>query len=201
MMNLLALLKMAEATKQPSLLTGTVLPAGIDREVLEKKIIYDNWDLMPNITDYPLFKLMVDNFFATKLLSYTNILEALTKKYDPLHNYDRYEDKKENRKLSTTHNDTFNEDMEDESNTDVSAYDSSTYQPRDKITDKSKKKSVDSRQGVDDEDYTTENHLYGNIGVTTSQQMLQAEIDLRIKNDIYKIISIDFRDEFMLKLM
>ena len=32
-------------------------------------------------------------------------------------------------------------------------------------------------------------HLYGNIGVTTSQQMLEAEVNLRMKINIYSLIS------------
>lgn len=47
----------------------------------------------------------------------------------------------------------------------------------------------------------TENtHIHGNIGVTTSQQMIESEMSLRAKYDIYKIISREFEREFLVQI-
>lgn len=48
--------------------------------------------------------------------------------------------------------------------------------------------------------YTTKHkaRIHGNIGVTTSQQMLQAEIDLRIKNNVYDMIASQWADTMLL---
>ena len=47
----------------------------------------------------------------------------------------------------------------------------------------------------------TENtRIHGNIGVTTSQQMIESEISLRAKYDIYKIISREFEREFLVQI-
>lgn len=47
----------------------------------------------------------------------------------------------------------------------------------------------------------TENtHIHGNIGVTTSQQMIESEVSLRAKYDIYKIISREFEREFLVQI-
>lgn len=43
-------------------------------------------------------------------------------------------------------------------------------------------------------------HIHGNIGVTTSQQMIESEISLRAKYDIYKIISREFEREFLVQI-
>ena len=40
--------------------------------------------------------------------------------------------------------------------------------------------------------------VHGNIGVTTSQQMIQAEIDLRVQNQLTYIIINDFKRRFCL---
>lgn len=50
------------------------------------------------------------------------------------------------------------------------------------------------------DDYTNSHYgrIHGNIGVTTSQQMLQAEIDLRIKNNIYDMIASKWADTMLL---
>ena len=54
--------------------------------------------------------------------------------------------------------------------------------------------------GDDRRDKTHEAHLYGNIGVTTSQQMIQAEIDLRKNQNIYAIAAELFADDLLLML-
>lgn len=47
------------------------------------------------------------------------------------------------------------------------------------------------------EDESTHNgHISGNIGVTTSQQMVEAEITLRMVYDLYNIITQEFKEKF-----
>lgn len=41
-----------------------------------------------------------------------------------------------------------------------------------------------------------EGHIYGNIGVTTTQKMIEEETELRIKYNIYDMISMSFRSNF-----
>ena len=40
--------------------------------------------------------------------------------------------------------------------------------------------------------------IHGNIGVTTSQQMLTAELDLAPRVNMYEVITRDFRNRFCL---
>ena len=42
--------------------------------------------------------------------------------------------------------------------------------------------------------------IHGNIGVTTSQQMIESEMSLRAKYDIYKIIAREFEREFLVQI-
>lgn len=53
-------------------------------------------------------------------------------------------------------------------------------------------------QIVHDGEITRENHTSGNIGVTTSQQMLEQEIEVSAKLNILKIITESFKDRFCL---
>lgn len=196
-MNLLNVIDFGEAMKYDDLFSDIKIPTGLDKQVLVDRIVFTNWDLTPRVTDFKLFKLMINNFFKTKESSYNRLYLALIEEYNPIHNYDRYEDRKENRKNIKNDDNVLDTSTEDEDT--VSASNSSIYQPKTKQT--GKLKSTDKRIINDNEDYTTENHLYGNIGVTTSQQMLESEIRLRIENNIYDLISLDFRREFMLLLM
>lgn len=202
----------------------------IDKNVLSDRIIYNNWDLEPRITDYGLFKKMIDNFFKVKYNTYKRIYDSLEEEYDPLHNFNRMEVKKETRNTATidinsrTNNvDTVDISIENgSSNTGatgstehkVSAYNSTSYQPSnadiatsnsnntikntiDKTKTEETKETEDKDRNVED-NYNTDNHLYGNIGVTTSQKMLEDEIKLRSNYNVYDIIALDFRREFML---
>lgn len=66
---------------------------------------------------------------------------------------------------------------------DVSAFDSDEYQKDSKTTNLNTRTST----------------VAGNIGVTTSQQMLESEVALRTKWNAYEIVADKFFDELMLK--
>ena len=104
----------------------------------------------------------------------------------------------------------------------VSAFDSGTYQPSEKTVetfgsikdskdisgsydDKTDYGKVDTTaynstltdRHTGDEKYTS--HVHGNIGVTTSQQMITSELELR-KFDIYEEIAGRFEHEFLVQV-
>ena len=64
----------------------------------------------------------------------------------------------------------------------ISADNASTYQPDNKTV------------------VTPDLHTYGNIGVTTSQQMLAQELDIAYRIDLINYIVDDFRNEFCLDI-
>ncbi len=88
--------------------------------------------------------------------------------------------------------------------------DETTYDSKDTITDsydsnmQSKQELSNTRTDdlVQSDDFTTKHYLRarGNIGTLTSQAMLQSEIDLRLRNDIYKIIAKHWADECALSV-
>lgn len=105
-------------------------------------------------------------------------------------------------KNSLTSSNTSGRDMTEDKTTDHTGNDTKL----DKHTGNNELKTVDSqslkdvnaesKSGRFDEESSHDGHLYGNIGVTTSQQMLQAEIDLRSKVNIYDVIAEMFYKEF-----
>lgn len=95
----------------------------------------------------------------------------------------------------------------------VSAYDSDNYQPKgqnilsgnekrsatDTVNDTGNASGENERQGEFSEQhsFTHSAQEYGNIGVTTSQQMIQAEREV-VKFNIYDYIADDFKSRFCL---
>lgn len=105
-------------------------------------------------------------------------------------------------KNSLTSSNTSGRDMTEDKTTDHTGNDTKL----DKHTGNNELKTIDSqslkdvnaesKSGRFDEESSHDGHLYGNIGVTTSQQMLQAELDLRSKVNIYDVIAEMFYKEF-----
>lgn len=67
-------------------------------------------------------------------------------------------------------------------------------------TDTTQYGGTEDGSGDDRRDRSHEAHLYGNIGVTTSQQMIEAEIELRQNKNLYAIAAGLFADDLLLML-
>ena len=124
--------------------------------------------------DPDYFKLMSDSWWSKWKYNFLAWFRAMQAEYNPIENYDRMEQ---------WHEDVVDDgettlDSDSTSTNTVSAYDASTLQPKDKTTD-----TVDNTTTMDnDRDIDHEGRIHGNIGVTTSQQMIESELKLRYAN-------------------
>ena len=90
----------------------------------------------------------------------------------------------------------------------VAAYNDANYANREKETQNYNSTVTNTGSGADttQTEYglkrseVEETRVHGNIGVTTAQQMIEAEIALRIKYDMYKIITMEFEREFLVQI-
>lgn len=131
--------------------------------------------------------------------------------------------KKNNDSMSSNGTNNVDETVKEHDKTDtntvtentVSAYDSSSYQPADKtevddsvdrndnIDRTSKANNTNKTTSTGNEDYTKDNNgkhvgrVHGNVGVTTSQTMLQSELDIARFSIIQQITDL-FLTEFTL---
>lgn len=292
-----------------TLFDGMILPEGYDRDTLFSEIMTRSGMLYPYHQVPAILKANIRLWFSRNYLNFDRTMEALTAEYNPIENYNRYEDwtrtpnlndtgttsgsdtmtktgteataasgkdsaqlsgtdtvalsGKDTEQLSGTDTTTRTHTNYHETNTrsgsvttekQVSAFDSSAYQPAEKeiqtytnleddkaitgsyadATAYGKKdettygKSEGTTYGKKDEttygrtDTTTYNtsdqtlygktlterhtgkedytsHIHGNIGVTTNQQMIEAELELR-KFDIYDDIAARFEHEFCVQV-
>lgn len=201
-----------------TLFNDMVMPNGVDSDLVKNTILQKSgeFELIYPALDY--MKMMIKFWSNKHQRTFEKWFDALNIQYDPLYNYDRMEEitigrkgsdvkggnTKSNTKGSTTPPATTT------TNTDtVAAYDSSTYQPKEQRTDQltintSGSDSSDSEGSYNEvnqrnEDETHTAHLYGNIGVTTSQQMLQSELDIARFN-LYEQIADLFVEEFCIMI-
>ena len=197
------------------------LPEGIDKETLVNLILTEGGEFEPLYADANMMKGQIELFVSQHMRTFTKWVKALAIEYNPLENYDRMEDWtdvnhniesstgniKNNSNGNSSSNSTGNNT--DNTNNTVSAFDDNSMSPHDSsIT--SSNSSVNSSanssassssnsitNGSSDGNSTHTGRTHGNIGVTTSQQMLQSELDIARFN-IYQHICDLFIDELLL---
>lgn len=154
-----------------------VVPDGMDKELIinnillecaEMEIIYPEPDIMKNA---------IGLWSNKQLESWERMYKAMQLEYDPIYNYDRFEEWLDSNTATTHSNTNSNLNRKGSTKHQVNAFNS-------RITDS----NIDSIDNTDTDNTNTNSnnsatgahsgHLYGNIGVTTSQQMLQSEIDI-----------------------
>ena len=126
--------------------------------------------------------------------------------YDPIENYNRSEYRTETREDTMGNTRTLDTATDttgtDTTETSVSAENVVTFSPENKEVRTPDLNVADSGTITDDGSYdgslTIDSNIHGNIGVTTSQQMLEQEFSIIPKMDIIRIISDAWAAEFCL---
>lgn len=201
------------------------LPSGMDKTTVVNQIMLDNGLLEVVYPEHDLLKGLIKAHFLARQLDYQRLWDAVSQTYNPLYNLDRKNtltertERSENMTGNTTSNTTRNTSINTTINSNqsteqmVSAFDSSTYQPSEQMSgntsDTTNGNTIDNTNGNTDattdtkgqDVHTLESHEEGSIGVITPQDMLRREFDIRKDWNIYKFISMDFRDQFMLQLI
>ena len=199
-----------------TLFDGVVLPDGIDKDNLVANIMRNSGDLYPyhQIPEY--LKRNITFWFSRRLFDFERMYEALRVEYSPIENYDRkenttrnYENSGTDKESTTLGSTTTSTNIGSNDNENkVSAYNESNYSNREKDTQSYNSTLTNTGSGTDvkQTEYGLKRkevediRVHGNIGVTTSQQMIESEMELRAKYDIYKIISREFEREFLVQV-
>ena len=183
------------------------LPEGVDRDLIINNILLKTSDFEILYPDPNFIKPAIELWSNKWYRTFKKWYEVLNLEYNPLENYDRYADWTED----TSHDHTITNVMSGkqsdvESNTSArtgskSAFDSSSLQPYDKddTTLSSTSNSTADENTTNKLDESTNfqrvGREHGNIGVTTSQQMLEAELDV-VKWNLVEHITDVFLSEF-----
>lgn len=205
--------------QEKDLFEKLVLPDGIDKDTCINNILLkaDDKELL-----YPDSGFMIDaiGMWSTKWnRTFQKWIDVLSMEYNPIENYDRKEawsdstSSSEQNSLSSSESTQASSSDSSQGSTsalnDVSAFNSSTMvgdtsaseQNNNTATSSSSANNLKSTLDTFDKEGLTAHRgrVHGNIGVTTTQQMIQSEIDLDRFN-IYDEIAIIFVREFCLAL-
>ena len=156
----------------PALFDGVDFPPGIDKEAAINAILLQNAELELIYSSPDPLKAALEVWSKSRAWTWQRYAKILASDYDPIENYNRTEES--STKLTANSN----------SKTQSAVY--------------NQNEMVDTNAGESSGNNTgeTQSHIHGNIGVTTSQQMLEQELNISEKMDIYGFIALDFRRRF-----
>lgn len=195
-----------------TLFDGMVLPEDLDDEDgVVRGLIVD--DIILRHGDTPLFipeptvmKYYITSWSTRMLPVFQRMWNACIAEYDPIENYNRIEDRSETTKDTMGNTRTLNTNTAttgtNTTEDSVSAENVTTFSPDTKSVQTPNLNEADTGTIGDSGNYngslTIKSTIHGNIGVTTSQQMLESELALVPKLDIIRIISDSWAAEFCL---
>ena len=195
-----------------SIFDKIVLPDNVDKELVISNILYDNAELGLLYMDLDIIKDMIGIWSRSELDIWDRLNKAFNEEYNPLWNVD--ENTTETRNINREGNDTRNDNRNigfngtNSSNTinKTAGYNSNVLE-NDNSSDtniKDNNTTTDTLKstGSNNENITEvfSRKRGGNIGVTMSQQLLEAELETRPKLNIYKYISNSFKERFCLMI-
>lgn len=187
----------------PTIFDLMVLPPGIDEALVRDNILLESSDFEVLYPDPDFLKAAVKRWADKWYFTFDKWQKALLIKYDPLNNYDRYEEYEDTGKETRADSGTASGSTKSDGTVahDISAYDSATMREDTKDTSSASGTDTSSTKsnGTTDTSLKHKAHLYGNIGVTTSQQMLEAELEVARFNLVDQITDC-FMSEFCLRV-
>lgn len=243
------------AVTPDDLFKNLTLPEGIDKDTLVGNILMCGGEFEVMYSDPYFLQNLIGIWSSKWYRTFDKWVKALAIEYNPLENYDRMEEWQDTRNnhgsettsgslgrttsgsLSRTTSDSLSRRTSDSlsrtatdggtTETKVSAYDSSTYQPSQQVTATNSSGYTDTGSGTlsdtgsgslsDTESGTLndttsgstttsfgegakhEGRIHGNVGVTTSQTMLESELQIAEWN-LYEHITDLFLSEFVIPI-
>lgn len=213
--------------RDPTLFDELELPGSMNKDVLIDNILYEAATLEAYYPDPNFMKFMIGRWSFMNQSVWQKLYDTTVLEYNPIFNYDRTEEWSENeqmldkRTLTGTERETSTDNSSGEirssgtvqSELNVSGYNESSYVPSEQTIETpdtltSNTSETDRIVSIDKND--TENmdrkrdnirtgRAFGNIGVTTTQQMIQQERETVLFN-MYKVITDSFIERFCLMI-
>ena len=180
----------------PTLFDGVTLPEGMEKTLMVNQIIRQSGDLFPYYQVPPQVKTAITEWFTRRKDNFAKLWQGFTAEYNPIENYDRQEDSTETPNITHTLSNSGQDASTNEA--DVQGYNGTDYVPN----SRTKSSGTSSTNGTDTESGTRTytSRIHGNIGVTTSAQMLEGELALRKSMDIYAIIAAEFETDNLIQV-
>lgn len=195
-----------------------VLPENVDKTLLTNKIMLDTSELEILYPNPSILKVAIQLWSQKNLWNWTELEKTLHYDYDPIENYNRTEtweeieniDETSSRTLNSTENssgDTTSERTTSETTQNASFNDGLKDVQKVDTTDNIEENVTQNATNEENENDNRNNkrnknwsgNARGNIGVMTTQEMIEAQRDV-LKFNIYDYITSSFIDSFCIEV-
>lgn len=186
------------------------IPSAVNRSTLVNNLLVETAELESLYTDPTALKTMLEYYSSRQMPTWQKVADACAVTYNPLYNTDRYETDSE------TDSDTETRNLAGSANTDAQtsgtgtstlstgSFNGTEVKAKDQ-TDNTSGSTSSTDTTTTDTGTITHSHThsrthraYGNIGVTTSQEMLKQEIEVSRMANVYEYIIKDLKSRFCL---
>lgn len=175
----------------PDLLDDATFPEGIESARVVDAILWDGGDLELLYANPDYIKQHLPHFCDSHFYKWDKLQKTLNLEYNPVENYDRQE----------TWSDSGSAGTEGTQTNDLTAtnsaepFNESSLLPR----EQNKDTGTITTEGSSEFANSHTGRTHGNIGVTTTQEMIDQERRVAEFN-LYKVIAADFIEEFCLQI-
>lgn len=191
------------------LFNDIMLAEGIDHDTVVNTILSECALNTPMYPEHDLFKMMIQNFFKKYYNNFDRYNRAMNEEYTPNENYRKTDERtiKDNvnkhelldgHQVNTLDDHEIREDFK-------MAFDANDWKSTDRFDDKvynnDDYKQWNNTDTKTNRDGTVNTVSHGLTGVYSNQKLVEEEVKLRSKYNVYKYISDLFYDEFMIKCM
>lgn len=166
-------------------------PDGIDTDTAIAYILNENEGLTLLRPDYDFMQTMIGYWCNAESAAWAKLQETVTVEYNPVYNYDRYEETTDTGSSSAS-----NSGSSSDNNVDSQvAFNTDDF----KNTTKRVTSGSSTQSGSSESKLTHSAHMYGNIGVTTAMQMIKEQREVADWN-IYQFIAESFKRRFCIEV-
>lgn len=184
------------------LFTGLIVPAAARREVIIQNILIETKDLEVVYPDPTGMQYAITYWASLRLPVWLELQETLEYDYEPIYNYDRTEEATDSRVYEPGTSVTETTSGGDTVNDYTAGFNSSTTEaatPTAKRESELGSTNTQTASGTDEETTTHSIHAYGNIGVTTTQQMIEQQREI-VQFSLEQAIIDEFKQHFCLMI-
>lgn len=191
----------------PDLFDNISFPAGLDKETVVNTLCIETSDMELLWADPMASRLAMETWAKRRLPIWEKLYKTTTFEYEPLHNYDRTEERSRGETINTTSSSTSKQDDQRNINNDRTT-EKAGYNDGEMVVSESVTSSesdgytafdnydTDSSQKTDEGESI---RAFGNIGVTSTQQLIEQEREVQ-QFDIIQFILDDFKTSLCIML-
>lgn len=179
----------------PTLFNDLPLPADLDRDEVVGSILEETSDFPVLITDLETLRAAINLWGAHRLPIWEHLIETTKYQYNPIENYDRREEESTNNQRSGSLTSVTQRTGEDTDTESVSAFNQAGMTDHTLSATHYGSGSTGTDTDNRREDIARELYVHGNIGVTSSQDMIKQEREIA-DFDIIDIIVSEYKKKF-----